>query len=647
MIKEINIRNKDISFTESTIAKDYYKDRYPEGIDLHPDSDDHKKLLQFINNSVKRSYDVMSKRYPDWKKIDEKLTVYIDLDDADKAVQDNDPSKPVAIVVPISYATRETLLTYMMAAFMKHPLFQYEPSQDPDDLIKTVYLESIIAHHCIKSKVGLDLYTHWSDAFTYGFGAAGPMWIKEDGFRTNKETGLRDPIVLFEGSALRTFDPYNFFPDTNVPVTKVKDMQEVSWLDRTSFNTLLREEQVDRNTFNVLFIKKMADKSSTFFNANDTETGRYSKTGISFGSGISGTNDTGTTDVLTTQAWIIPADFNLSPLEYPEHWTFRLSADRIIIGARPSNLDHGQHAVTTTSPDTDGHTTIPLSLLEREFPMQHAIDWLWKSHVANVRKTMNNMFLVDPSQVNMNDFTDTRFGLLARLRAAAWGKDVKGALMQIPVQDATKNNIADIGFLMQVDSKVFTSDQAKGFQERRGERVSATEAGDTRSAFLSKMEKMAKIMAMQSHYDIANQFGHNTIQFLKEEQVVKLLGNYKDKMIEIYNQDFDFLKVDPTKIDMRFDVVAQDGNIPNGEHAETWERLMSLASQFPEVYQNIDLTKVWFHTADLLGAKNVQDFKKRGMTTSVQPDQAVADQAAAGNIVTPDQLESSQNLKEV
>lgn len=654
------MKNKNISFEEYSRLDNEYD--YPNDLDLRPDSELHKNLLEYITTACTESADVLEARHPTWKKLDEKLTVFVDLDDDEKQLKSEDDSKPVSIVVPISYATRETLLTYWAAAFLKHPIFKYEPSKDPKDLLNTIILESLVNRDCIRSKVGLDLHTMWSDTMTYGFGIGSPTWITKHryksrmvskvikdflGFPIKKEQVFaREKVIKFEGNALKAVDPYNFLPDPSVPISDVENMDYVGWVERVSLNQLLLEENDSDDVFNVKYIKLMKDYNSCFFNADDVSTGRYSKSGIDF-DGENRSEASKTTDVVRMYMWIIPSEFGLSDIDYPEHWSFRVAADRVIIEARPSHFDHNSHPLASITTDSDGHTSVPVSILEREYPLQHGMDWLWKSHVANVRKAVNNMFVLDPSRININDVTDTRFGMVARARASSWGMNIKDAFQQVPVSDVTQNHISDMGFLMNIDSKVFTSDQAKGYQDRRGERVSATEARDTRQSFLSKMEKMARLGAMQGHYDIAYQFGSNTLQMLEEEQVVKIIGNYKEVLQEEYGLEEEYFKVIPENFDVDFDVLPQDGSIPGGEFGENWENLLGLAAGNEVLAKDLDLTRIWLHIARLYGAENPEEFKRKNVQTRAEPSEEIEKGVDSGRYVNADQLDQSRNLEEV
>jgi hypothetical protein len=615
---------------------------YPEGLDLHPDSALHQRLLQRILEDVKGSYEEISKRFPIWRELDEKLTVYIDLEAEEQQVQSQDKSKPSGIVIPITYATRESLLTYWSAAFLQHPLFRYKPSNDPADLLGTILLEGVINQDCINSKAGLVLYTMWSDAFTYGFGAVSPSWKTRKGYRTRylEEDELtlgfptgkrviksREEVITYDGSSLISLDPYNCLPDMNQPIQNVQDMDFFGWSERLTYNSLLSDERVmEGEIFNVKYLQAISSKHSKYFSATEVDTGRYTKSGINVNA-----RDTRYVDLINIYRWIIPKDLELGSSEYPELWRFVLAADRVIIEARPLNLDHNEIPVATMAPGSDGHTVLPVSILEREYPIQHGLDWLWKSRIINVRKSMNNLFVVDPSLINMNDLTDTRYGMVARLRAAAWGRGTQGALEAINVPDVTQSHIQDMGFLMNIDNLVFTSTQAKGAQERKGERVSATEARDTRTSFLSKMEKDAKLGSMQAHFTIAKQLAYNTVQLMTQTKYVEMTGEYAQILQEEYGIQPDMVKVDPRALDIRFDVVSQDGSLPGGEFGDVWERLMTNAASHKELYERIDFTRVWLHIARLLGAKNASEFLKKQPVVAGQGQ--IDKQVQAGNMI--------------
>ena len=104
----------------SSVKFDY---KYPDGLDLSPGSKLHRKLKDEIYNRALNSQASMSKRYPYWQSIDRTLTAYIEIDEKEQKVLEDDNRKPVSIVLPYSYAVMETLLAYMISAFVQEPIF--------------------------------------------------------------------------------------------------------------------------------------------------------------------------------------------------------------------------------------------------------------------------------------------------------------------------------------------------------------------------------------------------------------------------------------------------------------------------------------------------------------------------------------------
>lgn len=215
--------------------------------------------------------------------------------------------------------------------------------------------------------------------------------------------------------------------------------------------------------------------------------------------------------------------------------------------------------------------------------------------------------------------------------------------MQLPVSDVTRTNIQDIGFLMGIEERVTAaSDQMKGFQNRRGERVSASEARDTRIAGLSRMQKNAMLLAEQQ-IDLAYIMGCNTAQYMSEEAYVKTVGRWEQVLRAEYGITEPALRVHPDAIDMNWDVLPKSGALQGGEYANEWVQLMQLGQSHPELYQRIDYVRAWMHVARLLGAKNPQDFLKKAPNVRTMPQEQIENGVQQGNLVTPQQLQGAAN----
>lgn len=636
--------NTFISFAGKNFPE--YKKLYPKGLNLHPDSEQHKKLLTYILQAVRESYDVMSGRYSTWRELDHKLTSYVDLTESEKELKTKSPQKPVTIVIPQSYATREVFLTYMSSAFLESPIFRFQSAGDPNDTLGNILLESLIEHQAQKTRMGLNLHTMWSDDITYGLGGVMVNFEKTLGRKTRN--GIPTEVIKYQGNRLYNLDPYNTYPDINVPVWDIEKMQYFAWCERKNFFSLTTKEQTSEEFFNIKYLEDVRSGKSNYYNGDATQSGRTDKTKMnSFRSTFMGVSRP--IDVIWAYVVIIPKLLGLGSSPIPELWKIAIAADRVIISAGRLELDHGHIPIAISSMKSDGHSILNPSIVEVDYPIQHAIDWLWGSHVANVRKAVNNMLVADPSLINMNDLIDSRNGMIARLRASGWGRGLLNeAVKQLPIQDVTQNHLVDIGFLTNLSNVAMGNDDSlKGIQNRKGERVSSAEAMGTRSSALGRKEKDAKISAMQAHWEIAYQMASNTLQFMTGEQYVKVLGDYGEVLKQEYGDarlEVDRLgkvsvKVNLDALDVDYDVVIQDGSIPSGETAAVWSQLMVNAASHPELFQSLDFVKVWKHIARLLGAKNINDFMKAIPRTKIAGQEAIDKGVQAGNLVPTGELQ--------
>jgi len=136
----------------------------------------------------------MRRRFSSWREIDEKMTAFIRLDDAEEKIKAKDDRKPLSMVVPISFATYETLMTYDVATFLRDPIFRYTPN-GPEDTQAAIMLEMLVNRNATNplSKVNLSLHTMLGDSKKYGFGAAAATWKVKKGFKNSRPGGGPGP----------------------------------------------------------------------------------------------------------------------------------------------------------------------------------------------------------------------------------------------------------------------------------------------------------------------------------------------------------------------------------------------------------------------------------------------------------------------
>ncbi|MFA6973078.1 MAG: hypothetical protein WC208_16995, partial [Gallionella sp.] len=231
--------------------------------------------------------------------------------------------------------------------------------------------------------------------------------------------------------------------DPNVPVQETQKGEFVGWIDPTNYMKIMEHEQRDKSYFNGKFLYGMRGSAGKSQYNKVSSSGRdctynnsYTYTGSSSGEAALSTSPI---DQIYLYINLIPKEWKLGTSEYPEKWLFCVAADRYIRCAKPLGLDHNMFPLVTCSPDFDGYSMTPLSRLEMISGLQGTLDWLVNSHIANVRKSINDMLVVDPSLVNINDLLDPAPGKLIRMRRAAWGRGVENAVKQLSVTDITRS----------------------------------------------------------------------------------------------------------------------------------------------------------------------------------------------------------------
>uniref|UniRef100_A0A6M3IZ38 Portal protein n=1 Tax=viral metagenome TaxID=1070528 RepID=A0A6M3IZ38_9ZZZZ len=622
-----DIRSKDLGY------------EYPDDLNLRPGSPLHEFLKKEIMDRAQESRNEMEKRFDSWGEIDKSLTAYIKLSDAEKVIKNKDKTdqKPLSIVFPYSYSVLETVLTYLLMAFGQEPILRYE-GVSPEDTIGAILLEKVIALQCNKSKVILNLHTMNRDGIAYGIGPVAPYWNERWGERTVKVpddnvfgSGFRKEVqemMLFEGNALMNIDPYLYLPDPNVPVDRIQDGAFVGWVDIDNYLGLLEEEYNSQDTFNVRYLEGLMSKYSIFA---EKDSKRREFIG---GHRLEHTDITKRVDKINMYINIIPKEWKLSTREYPQKWFFQLAADEVIIKAKPLGLDHNMYPIAVAAPEFDGYSVTPISRLEVLGGLQKVLNWMFNSHVANVRKAINDMLVVDPYLINIEDLKTPEPGKLIRMRRPAWGKGVKDAVMQLGVTDITANNIKDSALILQWMQEIGGADKsALSGSVRTGgpERLTGQEFQGARSGALSRMERIARVVGLQSMQDIGYMFASHTQQLMSQDTYIKSAGRWQEDLMKEYGPNAKKLRVSPFDILIDYDVMVRDGSIPGGNFSQAWVKMFELLGKHPLLSQRVDVYRVFLHIARNMGAKNAHEFEN--VQAQIMPNDQVNQQVQQGNMI--------------
>lgn len=619
------------AYTPSVDIGDRIDYAYPMGLDLQPDSQLHQKVLGKLLNRVRVAYEKMDSRRRNWREIDKTLTAYVRIDELERKVKEKDKRAPVSIVFPHSYSILETLTAFMDGLFLREPIFQYD-GNSPEDTIGAILMTKVVEAHCKRFKVGLALHTAFKDSIAYGVGACFPLWKQKWGYRTRSSYGMdgqlektSEPALLFEGNSLENVDPYQLLLDPNYGIQSIQDAEFVGFVRRTNYYNLLPEDGKGA-VFNVRYLKGK-DCTSRYWGSQRDQKAQTTTVGD--------TSVLRPVDVVYLYINIIPKDWGLGDYEEPEKWLFAIAADRYIIQAQPLDLDHNMFPVAVCAPTFDGYSSAPLSRLELLSGMQELLDWLLNSHVANVRKTINDMIIYDPYMLNTADLTDPKPGKLVRARRAAWGKDIRGSIQQLQINDVTRQHIADAQLTMGLMNQISGADDAMMGTLRQGgpERLSAAEFSGTQSQALGRLQSLAMIVGQQLIQDVGYMFAMHTQQMMQEDVWVNTVGAWQDQLLAHYGPQIqnDRMRVTPQDLNIDFDIAVNPEG--QGQATQFWIQMFDTIAKTPELYQLIDVGRVFRYVASQLGAKNVDNFLRAPIQPVGAPTTDVMAQAQAGNMV--------------
>jgi hypothetical protein len=273
--------------------------------------------------------------------------------------------------------------------------------------------------------------------------------------------------------------------------------------------------------------------------------------------------------------------------------------------------------------------------------MQTVLDFMFNSHVTNVRKAINDMLIVDPSLINMKDLENPEPGKLIKMNRSAWGRGIDNAVKQLKVEDITRNNIGDASVIIDMMKAVSGSvDAVSGLRRKTSERVTAEEVKGDRFGGLSRLEKLAKICSWMALQDLGYMLASQTQQLMSQDTYVKTLGEWQDVLMQEYGITDPRKLVTPMDILIPYDVMTRDGSVPGGNFADIWTQILPQVINPEELYARMDGVRIMKHVMRSLGAKDVNQFDRKQpqaqqpkIQTNVQPDEDVLRQAEAGNVI--------------
>lgn len=616
------------------------KPRDQSAIDwLVPGSRQHSWALSYLKNRIEFSEKAMQKFHPRWKTNEHMLQAYVTAQDFEKMLENcskdrkTGPDYEATINVPFAWAQINTIVTYLLHMFAgRKPIFTVG-SYRAEQVAAAKNMEQLLMFNADFKRFVRNIYFYLMDGETYGVAIMRTLWSVEKRKRavlvppdpmliqTFASLGLPPPepekqeqeYTAFEGNTIGNIDPYMFLPDPRVPMYEVAEKGEwVAWKAFRGRMELLKEQALGR----VKHVDKVSREVGTRYGESQGASGRGIR---ALGDAHAGEEHDGLGEgsieanyqVEQGSFMIIPSDWGLSDSKVPERWMFAIANRNTIIQAVPMETPHGMHPVVVTEPNSTGYSFGALGTVDFLGPSQQMMTWFMNSHIDNVRTSINNMLVVDPTKIEMDDLARPGPGKIIRMKNQPFGlSDPKSALHQLQVSDVTRTHMSDASVFGRMAADLTgVSDNMRGLQDSGG-RKTATEIRTTAEAGASRLAMRGKLYSAFGFSPLAAMQTANFQNYLTQEFEFSVLGAASK----------DTVRITPDNIQGDFTFPVHDGTLPIDKVGllDVWKEIFQAVLADPELRQSHDIVGMFDWICQLGGAQNIQSFKLNVVPQSQQ-----------------------------
>lgn len=577
-----------------------------------------------------------------WRKSEEQFTAYIPESAADaerKKKWNSGKPEYTTIMIPYSYAVAMTAHTYYTSVFMaRNPIMQLQGRHGESEM-GTQAMEALLDYQITVGEMLVPLFLWLFDPIKYGVGFVGHYWDKEmvrsrrrvvkprmflgmpiPGTETEQDEVV--DVVGYEGHRLYNVRPQDMTTDPRVSVWNFQKGEFCARYVELSNSELIAGERSGK----YFGIQGLGSRGSDFMEGRDSGGATSNLPGVAVESlGVNETEIPSFVRAHEVYVKLIPRDWGLgNSSDREEIWVFTITAGSYeLFGAQPLGALHGKFPFDVLEQEPDAYNLYARSMMDIMEPLNNAITWLVNSHMFNVRASLNNQFIADPSMLNMKDFESPNPGKLIRLKPEAYGRDVRTMFAQLPVSDVTQGHVPNMQLMADMLQRVTgVTDNIMGMVNAGG-RKTATEVRQSSTFGINRLKTTCEYFSSMGFGPMTQKLVQGTQQNYEAEKKFRIVGD----LAQFSNG---FVSVDPQMIAGFFDFVPVDGSMPVDRFAQAnlWNMMLGQMSKVPQVMGQYDLGKMFAWVANLAGMKNLQQFKIQTMDPA-----ALAGQVQAGNAV--------------
>lgn len=606
-------------------------------LELKYGSEKHERIRQALEDRIDFSDKKMSTYHKTWADAEDRFRGYIPektMDQIRKSRRDNGTPEFVTIEVPYTYASAMAALTYWSSVLIaRDPVFQYMAA-DPSRTNHEQAVEALIDYQRRKARMGQVLYGWLLGPAQHGISVVGNYWTKDEhpvaelveqevpfAFGKTKKKMQRRMVTSYEGNKIYNVRPQDIIADPRVPLINFQEGEFFGRRVDLNYHELLIGQEQGRY-FNIDELKRhkvrVKERAEGGVAMDLPEQNDYEQ---SFQRNSIKDNY----ECYELCVWMSPRDWQIGSSSYPEKWVFTLGEKEVIIGAQPLGLEHGRYPYGIIENEVSPFETISRGMMEIGQPLNDLLTWLMNTHLYNVRKSLRDQFIFDPSKVYIKDFESDQPGLMARLKPEAYGTDPRMAAHQFMTQTVTNQHIQDFQGAADVLQRVLgVNDNVMG-QLAPGGRKTATEVRASSNFSINRLKTQAEYFAETGWGPLSEMMLANTQQYYDGEMQLRIVGQLPPGAEQ-------GILVTPESIAGGFDFAPVDGTLPVDRYAQAnliKEALVGLV-RAPQLLQNFDIVGLFSYMMRLQGIRNIDKYRIQAQAV---PDEQFDAQVQAGNTI--------------
>lgn len=602
---------------------------------INKDTKLHKDLVKKIQSRVRMAMKEHEKQFDRWATAEERTLAYLPETETDKARNDRrkrGEPRYTTIQIPYSYGMLMSAHTYWTSVFFaRSPVHQFSGRHGEGEM-QVQAMEALISYQVEVGGAMGPYFVWFYDSGKYGHGVLGSYWeveklhygqlVEMNGslFQATRE------VEGFRGNRVYNISPYDFIHDPRVALRDFQKGEFCIVRCPMGWNKIVR--RVDAGYFmkeNVNKCLKEHTKSTPKANTHGSDQLERPQFTTELWDDENEKHPAGAV-FLEFYVDLIPSEWGVGTTTFPQKWCFTITEDlELIVGASPLGYVHCQFPIDVLINEIEGYGLYGRGIPEIMEGVQNTVDWLINTHFFNVRASLNNQFIVDPSKLVIKDVQNSGPGFIWRLRPEAYGSDLSKMFYQVPVQDITQSHIADFQQMLSIGERTLgINDQIMGAFNSSG-RKTATEVRTTTGFGTNRLKTNTEYMSATGIAPHAQKLVQTSQQLYDAKAKLRRVGSLAQ------DAGLGFVDVSPETIGGFFDLVPVDGTLPIDRMAQAnlWKEILGgLRMMPPEITMGYDWARIFPWIASLGGLKNLTQFR-----VQMVDDATLAGQAQAGNVV--------------